>query len=41
MDGFKYIFDDARKEYKDNERQLERFRYARNIYGFCINSKQY
>ena len=37
MDGFNCIFDDATREYKANESQLECFRFARNIYGFCIN----
>jgi hypothetical protein len=37
MDGFKYIFDDAEKNYNNSDKTLENFRYNRNVYGFCIN----
>jgi hypothetical protein len=38
MDGFKYIFDDATNAYKElTESKLSYFRFARDIYGFCIN----
>ena len=38
MDGFKYIFDDATNAYNQlTESKLSYFRYARDIYGFCIN----
>jgi hypothetical protein len=37
MDGFKSYFDAAELEYAANTSQLEKFRYARNMYGFCIN----
>ena len=37
MDGFKYIFDDAENKYSETGAILENFRFARDIYGFCIN----
>ena len=37
MDGFKYIFDDAENIYKTTGSKLKGFRFARDIYGFCIN----
>jgi len=39
MDGYKYIFDEAQINYSKNEDtlHLEKFRYMRHMYGFCIN----
>ena len=37
MDGFKYIFDDAENKYSKDGPDLENFRFARDIYGFCVN----
>lgn len=37
MEGYKYIFDDAEKIYKNNGSSLANFRKSRDIYGFCIN----
>jgi len=37
MEGFKSFFDDAENRYKNNGSKLIGFRFARDIYGFCIN----
>jgi len=37
MEGYKYIFDDAENKYKITGSKFDDFRYARDIYGFCIN----
>ena len=37
MNGFNYIFNDAENLYKTLGPKLKGFRFARNIYGFCIN----
>lgn len=37
MNGFKDIFDDAENIYKKTGSNLESFRFAENIYAFCIN----
>lgn len=38
MDGFKDVFENAQHEYANSENQMESFRHADNIYGFCTNS---
>ena len=37
MDGYDNIFIGAANQYLLNGASLENFRYATNIYGFCIN----
>jgi hypothetical protein len=37
MDGFDNIFIGAANQYSLTGASLENFRYARNIYGFCVN----
>jgi hypothetical protein len=37
MDGFKEIFESAQQEYANSENQMESFRHANHIYGFCTN----
>jgi len=37
MEGYKNIFDDAENKYKITGSKFDDFRYARDIYGFCIN----
>ncbi len=37
MDGYKYIFNNAENNYLLIGPKFENFRFARNIYGFCIN----
>jgi hypothetical protein len=37
MDSFKNIFDSAENKYSSTGSSLENFRFARDIYGFCVN----
>jgi hypothetical protein len=37
MDGYKRIFIEAESIYSMSGASLDNFRYARNIYGFCVN----
>jgi len=37
MDGYKRIFIEAESIYSMSGASLDNFRYARNIYGFCLN----
>ena len=36
-DVFKYIFSDAENTYSKKGSSLDNFRFARDLYGFCIN----
>ena len=37
MDSFKNIFDSSENKYSSTGSSLENFRFARDIYGFCLH----